>query len=154
MSRVDSFFDHLREDPDGEDSDLREGKSPCYFCESHDDVETHHILPHRFNGSESESNKVDLCHDCHWKLERLYNVEFWNAIGIDDPRSSRETHLVCERLQCNNQAVVKYQVHGTRGQVRQATVWVCGDCSDGPDGVSQRDGWILRKDLREVSRDE
>jgi len=76
----------------------------CYFCESTDDIETHHILPQRFNGSDAESNLVDLCHDCHWKLERLYNKEFWEAIGVDDPRATREGHVVCEYHQCMEHA--------------------------------------------------
>ena len=154
MTSVESFFNQLREDDEDESATLREGKDPCYFCESCEDVQTHHIVPDRFNGSESESNKVDLCHDCHWKLERLYNVEFWNAIGIDDPRSSRETHLVCEMLECNEQAAVKYFVHGEVGEVTSASIWVCGDCADDPFGLPQKNAWSLQKDLREVGDDE
>lgn len=130
-----------------------EGKDSCHFCDSRDEIETHHIIPQRFNGSDAESNNVDLCHDCHWKLERLYNVEFWNTIGVDDPRSSRETHLVCERHQCNNQAVAKYEVSGDVGA--PALIWVCAECADGSfEMANQSRSYQLRKDLREVSDDE
>lgn len=77
----------------------------CYFCGEKEGIEQHHILPQRFDGSERESNVVDLCHDCHWKLERLYNKDFWDAVGVEDPRSTKETHLTCDYHKCLNQAV-------------------------------------------------
>lgn len=86
--------------------------SECYFCGSEVDIEEHHIVPQRFDGSDRESNTVDLCHDCHWKLERLYNKEFWGAIGVEDPRAARESHVKCEIQGCTNQAVTRVRVKG------------------------------------------
>jgi hypothetical protein len=77
----------------------------CYFCGQKESIEEHHILPQRFDGSDRKSNTVNLCHSCHWKLERLYNKDFWDAIGVEDPRSTKETHLTCEHHGCLNQAV-------------------------------------------------
>lgn len=77
----------------------------CYFCGEEETIEQHHILPQRFDGSDRRSNIVDLCHDCHWKLERLYNKDFWNAVGVKDPRATKESHLTCEHHSCLNQAV-------------------------------------------------
>lgn len=52
-------------------------RETCYICGSEDDIESHHRLPDRYGGSDAASNLVDLCHDCHWKLERIYNNEFF-----------------------------------------------------------------------------
>jgi len=87
----------------------------CYFCEAAEDIETHHIVPQRFEGSDAQSNLVDLCHDCHWKLERLYNKDFWEAIGIEDPRSTRETHITCDMHGCTNPATDSYTIAATTG---------------------------------------
>lgn len=89
--------------------------SSCYFCGSSEDIEEHHIVPQRLGGSDKRSNTVDLCHDCHWKLERLYNKDFWEAIGIEDPRTTRETHVTCEYHGCTNPATTSYSVAATRG---------------------------------------
>ena len=80
----------------------------CYFCGSTTDIEEHHILPQRFDGSDAEKNTVDVCHECHWKLERLYNKDFWEAIGVDDPRSTKESHVVCDIHGCVKPSVQRY----------------------------------------------
>lgn len=82
-------------------------RDACYFCESTDDLEEHHIVPQRLGGSDARDNLVIVCHDCHWKLERLYNKDFYEALGIDDPRTTREKHITCEIAGCTNQAVKK-----------------------------------------------
>lgn len=98
MSDAETFLNRATSDPDDEPGDW------CYLCENEPAEEEHHILPQRFNGSDAETNTVDLCHDCHWKLERLYNKDFYNALGIDDPRQTQETHIVCYTHNCTNQA--------------------------------------------------
>jgi len=82
----------------------------CYFCESTDEIEEHHILPQRFDGSDQPTNVVELCHDCHWKLERLYNKDFWEAIGVDDPRATKETHATCNYYNCIENAVGRFDL--------------------------------------------
>lgn len=82
----------------------------CYFCESTDEIEEHHILPQRFDGSDQPTNVVKLCHDCHWKLERLYNKDFWEAIGVDDPRATKETHATCTYHNCIDNAVGRFDL--------------------------------------------
>ena len=81
----------------------------CYFCDATEEIEEHHILPQRFDGSDLPTNTVELCHDCHWKLERLYNKEFWNAIGVDDPRAAKESHLTCSYHGCIENAVGRFE---------------------------------------------
>jgi hypothetical protein len=82
----------------------------CYFCESTDDIEEHHILPQRFDGRDQPTNVVDVCHDCHWKLERLYNKDFWEAIGVDDPRATKESHVLCSIHGCMEHSVGRFGV--------------------------------------------
>jgi len=84
----------------------------CYFCESTDEIEEHHILPQRFDGSDQPTNVVDVCHDCHWKLERLYNKDFWEAIGVDDPRATKESHVLCSVHDCMEHSVGLFLIGG------------------------------------------
>jgi len=99
----------------------------CYFCESAADVEEHHIVPQRFDGGDKRSNTVDLCHDCHWKLERLYNKDFWKTIGIEDPRATQESHVTCEHYSCTAQATDHYRVVGDPTTGGSAIVYRCDD---------------------------
>jgi len=82
-----------------------QSESGCYFCESTKNIEEHHIVPQRFDGSDEPTNIVDLCHSCHWKLERLYNKEFWEVIGIEDPRTTAESHISCAHTNCSEPAI-------------------------------------------------
>jgi len=52
----------------------------CYFCGSDGPIETHHIVPRRHDGSDKESNLVDLCPTCHERLERLYDNQFYQEL--------------------------------------------------------------------------
>lgn len=57
--------------------------SGCYFCDGGGDVlESHHIVPRRFGGSDSDENLVDLCPTCHERIERLYNRRFYQKLGV------------------------------------------------------------------------
>lgn len=61
------------------------GRETCYFCESDGPIESHHIVPRRYDGSDHGSNIVDLCPTCHERLERLYDKEFYAKIGAAEP---------------------------------------------------------------------
>lgn len=56
--------------------------SSCYFCPETEStaIESHHIVPRRFGGSDTEENKVDVCANCHRKLEALYDTRFYKKI--------------------------------------------------------------------------
>lgn len=108
----------------------------CYFCGATEEIEEHHILPQRFDGSDAESNVVDVCHDCHWKLERLYNKDFWKALGIDDPRATQEKHVTCYWNQCQEHAVEKMTVGNARGDVDLAYY-----CEEHAEEQKQRQRW-------------
>lgn len=152
---MENLFGQSDEQSGDVQSDIVQDQEGCYFCDNTEGLEKHHILPERFNGHGKESNIVTLCHGCHWKLERLYNKDFWGSVGVDDPRATSETHLVCEQQDCHDRACVKYIVCGTVGDLVQDSVWVCGECSDDPLGMpSKSDSWSLQKDLRVVETDD
>lgn len=58
-------------------------RTNCYFCGSEGPIETHHIAPQQFDGSDDESNLVDLCPTCHERLERLYDKSFYQELGLE-----------------------------------------------------------------------
>lgn len=62
----------------------------CYFCGSEGPIETHHIVPRRHDGSDDEENLVDLCPTCHERLEALYNVDFYDSLGIETAKEGDE----------------------------------------------------------------
>jgi len=109
----------------------------CYFCDSTEDIEEHHILPQRFDGSDAETNTVDVCHDCHWKLERLYNKDFWEAIGVDDPRATKESHVSCDIHSCMNPSVERFSTstpHNHPGKRQGGIVHRCEEHSRNSEG--------------------
>lgn len=54
----------------------------CRFCGEKDRacLEQHHIVPRRFEGSDSEQNLVTLCSNCHQKIENIYDERFYLQI--------------------------------------------------------------------------
>jgi hypothetical protein len=112
----------------------------CYFCSSSEDIEEHHIVPQRFQGSDSEANTVDVCHDCHWKLERLYNKDFWEAIGIEDPRSTRESHITCYQHGCTEPSVGWFSGSNKHGDTRKGRYCKAHKPSSEP---SQNDTYLV-----------
>lgn len=54
----------------------------CYFCGSDGPIQTHHVVPRRYDGSDDEENLVDLCCNCHQRLEKLYDKRFYQEISV------------------------------------------------------------------------
>jgi len=54
----------------------------CYICgESNSNVlQTHHIIPRRYGGSDRQENLVRLCANCHQAIESLYDDEFFDWV--------------------------------------------------------------------------
>jgi len=71
-------------------------RESCYFCGADGPIETHHIVPRRYNGIDDQINFVDLCSSCHEKLEQLYGRRFYNRIGA---REAEESYLPRETLE-------------------------------------------------------
>jgi len=85
--------------------------SDCYFCGEEHRVETHHIVPKRFDGSDEEENLVDVCPTCHSKLENLYDKRFYDELGVEtlkgagrpcDVCGSRPTEEIFNGLTCES----------------------------------------------------
>jgi hypothetical protein len=58
------------------------GGDGCYFCDEKERIETHHIVPSRFDGSDDPENLVGVCPTCHSKLENLYSKRFYDSLGV------------------------------------------------------------------------
>lgn len=54
----------------------------CKFCNETEELQKHHIVPRRFNGSDSDDNLVKVCPTCHRKIENLYNRDFYETLGV------------------------------------------------------------------------
>jgi hypothetical protein len=78
--------------------------SECHFCPRRDSIEVHHIVPRRFDGSNRQENLVAVCERCHNKLETLYDKRFYEKLGIDDEKGSRESHIECVVHDCSDRA--------------------------------------------------
>lgn len=74
----------------------------------------HHIVPQRFNGSDTRENLVPVCERCHKKLEALYDARFYDALGIDDETGERESHIRCD-YNCDEMADFKCDFGGGVG---------------------------------------
>jgi len=60
----------------------------CHFCTETEHLESHHVVPQRYDGSDSEENLVEVCPTCHRKLESLYNKRFYEALGVSSDGGS------------------------------------------------------------------
>lgn len=87
----------------------------CYFCPKRTDLQTHHIVPQRKNGSNRKENLVIVCERCHQKLEDLYDQRFYERLGLSDLKGEERTHFSCTNGDCDKEAIART----SRG------VWVC-----------------------------
>jgi len=65
-----------------------ESDDNCRICGhvNSNDLETHHVVPRRYGGSNSPSNLVTLCGSCHNALENIYDDRFYARLNIQQPR--------------------------------------------------------------------
>jgi len=45
-------------------------------------METHHIIPRRYGGSDDDPNLVTLCSSCHTAVESIYSDDRWQQVGL------------------------------------------------------------------------
>lgn len=59
----------------------------CFICgdQKPNSIETHHIVPRRYGGSDRDENLVDLCASCHSAIEKLYDERFYETLGVTKP---------------------------------------------------------------------
>lgn len=118
----------------------------CYLCETAPADETHHIFPQRFGGGDIDENLVDLCEDCHRKLERLYGEKFWgkidiskatnepywedeNVVEIEVPREEIDRYEPACCAQCERKGPFRKRTHQPSGY----PAYICARC--------EGDGW-------------
>lgn len=122
----------------------------CHFCAKRRDIEGHHIVPQRFNGSDSRENLVGVCDRCHKKLEALYDKRFYEKLGIDDKKGERKNHFECQH-DCSDAATVKMSgPYGaswlcTNHATRMMDHWDRFNIIEDLDGsATVRAGWVER----------
>lgn len=47
-------------------------------------METHHIIPRRYGGSDDVENLVTLCSSCHQAVESIYSNDRWESVGLSN----------------------------------------------------------------------
>lgn len=70
--------------------------SQCYICgeDNPNVLETHHLIPRRYGGEDSNENTVSLCANCHAAVESLYGRRFYERLAqrLLDSRSKQATN--------------------------------------------------------------
>lgn len=79
----------------------------CHFCPTRHDLQTHHLVPQRKNGSDGKENLVIVCERCHEKLESLYDKRFYERLGLSDDKGEERSHFACTKSECRSDATVK-----------------------------------------------
>lgn len=56
----------------------------CFICgyDNPHGLEQHHLVPRRYGGSDQPENLVQLCASCHAAIEKLYDDEFYQRLGV------------------------------------------------------------------------
>ena len=138
--------------PESEDSTSHDqiDRETCYFCSSDQELERHHIFPRRYGGGDVPENLVDVCPECHLKLEQLYDSRFWDRLEISkgdarpiwkelDDVVLLEWDMAAEEVHdhmprkcgfCERMGPFKAVTHQPSGH----PAWQCSYCGD-------RDGW-------------
>jgi hypothetical protein len=75
----------------------------CHFCDEVDRLQQHHIVPRRFNGSDTNENIVTVCPTCHDKLEDLYDKRFYDTLGV------KKTDSECDYNGCYSTDTTRYK---------------------------------------------
>lgn len=68
-------------------------KDQCRICGQPNPktLETHHIVPQRYGGSDHPENLVKLCGACHNAIEAIYDDEFYRRLSTTHPQLSETT---------------------------------------------------------------
>jgi len=56
----------------------------CFICGDGNEkvLQQHHVVPKRYGGSDRDDNLVWLCASCHQAIERLYDDDFYQRLGV------------------------------------------------------------------------
>lgn len=95
----------------------------CEICGADNNIETHHIIPRRYDGSDCEDNLVDLCRQCHRAIEEIYTDDVWDDINLSMQWDASESPAAADKL---------WKERRLRGQLR---LWQESIEDYGVDGV-------------------
>jgi len=118
----------------------------CFICgDSHSNrLQTHHVVPRRYGGSDDPENLVTLCASCHQGIEKLYDERFYERLhtrSVDAPRNELEAEGMDvenfespdRRLDPMNPHIVALDNSGERvenwGEFEDIHEMHCGYCS-------------------------
>lgn len=61
-------------------------ETECFICGTHrpNSIESHHVVPRRYGGSDAPENLVNLCSSCHSAIEKLYDDSFYDRLGVGE----------------------------------------------------------------------
>lgn len=81
----------------------------CHFCGAEEPIERHHIVPRRLGGSDKDNNLLSVCSNCHSKLEKIYNNNFYAKIGVNTS-TDRSQLALYECSHCSNKFIGKLSI--------------------------------------------
>lgn len=60
----------------------------CEICgkSKPNSLETHHVVPRRYGGSDQPENLVRLCASCHSAIEKIYDDAFYERLNIQSSK--------------------------------------------------------------------
>jgi hypothetical protein len=82
----------------------------CFICGDarENSLETHHLVPKRYGGTDTQENLVDLCASCHAAIEKLYDDGFYERLGVSKERKSTDLGQ-CMSKNCTSTKTVKIE---------------------------------------------
>ncbi len=84
-------------------------RESCYICGEPVGhlLETHHIVPRRYDGSDNAENLVDLCPSCHQAVEKIYDKRFYDRLQNAFENDGSEDKAKTSKEMANHKLVVK-----------------------------------------------
>jgi len=84
-------------------------RESCYICGEPVGhlLETHHIVPRRYDGSDNVENLVDLCPSCHQALEKIYDERFYDRLQNAFENDGNEDKVKMSEGMADNKLIIK-----------------------------------------------
>jgi hypothetical protein len=70
-------------------------ETECFICGAHrpNSIESHHVVPRRYGGSDAPENLVNLCSSCHSAIEKIYDDSFYDRLEVEETEVSKNRSL-------------------------------------------------------------
>lgn len=65
----------------------------CFVCgeDNPNVLHRHHLVPRRYNGNDDDKNIYTLCANCHEAVEKMYNDDFYEELGMAEEQKEHPT---------------------------------------------------------------